>query len=191
MTLFELEQVQAPPDPIIMARPVGPIVETAWGAYGRATATYSLDRAYRFRLSRVWDAKRERVAFVMLNPSTATAAVVDPTVRRCLRFAQTWGCGGAEVVNLFALRSTDPKALYDHDQPVGKENDEAILAACLAAKLVVAAWGVHGALDGRGQHVRHILARAGVAPRSLRTTKDGMPSHPLYLPGSLKPVLRP
>lgn len=183
MTLFEPS-----PDPVVMVRPVGPVVETAWGAYGRATATYNLDRDYRFRLSRVWEPRQERVAFAMLNPSTATADLVDPTRRGCLRSAQSWGYGSAEVVNLFALRSTDPKALYDHNEPVGRDNDEAILAACSAADLVVAAWGAHGALGERGQPVRHLLARSGIVLHGLRTTKAGEPSHPLYLPGSLKPV---
>lgn len=50
---------------------------------------------------------------VMLNPSTADEAQNDPTVERCERRALRLGFGQLEVVNLFALRSTDPSALYD------------------------------------------------------------------------------
>ena len=40
----------------------------------------------------------------MLNPSTADAQTNDPTIRRCLQFAQAWGYGTLEVVNLFAFK---------------------------------------------------------------------------------------
>ncbi|TMF61888.1 MAG: DUF1643 domain-containing protein, partial [Chloroflexi bacterium] len=67
-------------------------------------ATFSADRRYRYRLWRRWDGARPVVAFVMLNPSTADARRDDPTIRRCIGFAKSWGFGGVEVVNLFAYR---------------------------------------------------------------------------------------
>ena len=177
------------PDPVVMSCPVGPVLETAWGSDGRATATYDPTGAYRFRLSRVWAPGAGRVVFVMLNPSTATAVLVDPTVKRCLRFAREWGYGAVEVANLFALRSTDPKALYAHAAPVGEGNDLAILAACGAADLVVAAWGVHGALTGRAEAVLGLFSSHGIIAHSLKVTKDGAPGHPLYLPSTAVPAL--
>lgn len=85
----------------------------------RSSAVISECGSYRYRLERVWEAEKDRVAFIMLNPSTADASKDDPTIRRCIGFAKAWGFGGLIVGNLFALRSTDPKALYGHKDPVG------------------------------------------------------------------------
>ena len=47
------------------------------------------------------------VAFVLLNPSTADEEGDDPTIRRCIGFAQRHGFGGLEAVNLYAYRATN------------------------------------------------------------------------------------
>jgi hypothetical protein len=175
------------PDPIVAARPVGSVMQTSTGPHGLATATFDGTGQYRFRLSRVWDETAGRCVFVMLNPSTADAFRLDATVTRCARFARDWGFGALEVANVFALRSTDPKGLYRHPDPVGDGNDDAIVAAAQSADLVVAAWGVHAALGGRGDGVRALLDDAGVELRCLRLTKDGHPGHPLYVPSDRVP----
>jgi Protein of unknown function (DUF1643) len=50
--------------------------------------------------------------------------------------------------------------------------------------MTVCGWGNGGAHIGRGVDVRRMLHN----PHCLRLTKDGHPSHPLYLPASLQPV---
>lgn len=45
--------------------------------------------------------------YIAFDPTTDGEAD-DPTVRRCRAFCQSWGYSGFAVVNLFALRSTDP-----------------------------------------------------------------------------------
>jgi hypothetical protein len=63
---------------------------------------------YRYRLTKTWDRSQPQVTWVMLNPSTATADTDDPTIRRVVGFSRRWGFGSAVVVNLFALRATQP-----------------------------------------------------------------------------------
>jgi len=141
-------------------------------------ATFSRDRRYRYRLWRRWDRGRPVVAFVMLNPSTADARRDDPTIRRCVGFAQRWGYGGIEVVNLYAYRATDPRALRTVRDPVGPGNRRHMRRALRRAALVVLAWGAnaHGdRLTGVGQ--AHCLG----------LTRAGQPRHPLYLRRDVRP----
>lgn len=169
-------------DPVIAAHPGGPVTDVEQGIWGEGTATFDLSRAFRFRLSRVWDTSGPRVNFLMLNPSTADAFQLDPTVRRCVGFARDWGAGSLEVTNVFALRSTDPKGLRRVSEPVGVGNDAAIVAAARAADLVVFAWGSHASYLGRERQVLDMLGAHGIPAVSLRLTSKGHPGHPLYLP---------
>lgn len=152
-------------------------------------AVFSPDRVYRYRLGRTWGMPQpraeRRVAFVMLNPSTADETVEDPTVRRCIGFARAWGYDRLDVLNLFALRSTDPRALREHPDPVGPENDRHIADVTAVADLVIAAWGNHGALRGRGAEVFRLLVPQALC---LGVTGAGQPRHPLYVSGSAELV---
>jgi len=122
----------------------------------------------------------------MLNPSTADERILDPTVRRCVGYAMAWGFGSIEIVNLFALRSTDPSELYHADDPVGPDNDLAVLWCASCCSIAVAAWGTHGQHLDRGREVVELL-KGKAALKYLRLTKSGEPNHPLYLPKDLKP----
>lgn len=137
---------------------------------------------YRYTLGRSW-CPGPRILWVMLNPSTATAEVLDPTIRRCLGFSRSWGFGSLEVVNLFALRATDPDALWEHPAPVGGDdgldNMRAIREAARRADKIVAAWGSHEAVTPmRGRNLHQIL---DTTLWCLGTTKSGAPRHPLYV----------
>ncbi|MEZ6318940.1 MAG: DUF1643 domain-containing protein [Phycisphaerales bacterium] len=107
----------------------------------RGWAGFDQTQAYRYTLGRRWDDAGRRVCFCLLNPSTADARVLDPTLTRCLGFARAWGFGAMDVVNIFALRSTDPGELYRTDDPVGARNDAAIRRCAARADLVVAGGG--------------------------------------------------
>lgn len=155
-----------------------------------AGAIFSDCENYRYRLWRVWDATKPKLCFVMLNPSTATHEVLDPTVSRCKKRAEMLGYGGLEVVNIFALRSTDPKALYEVTDPVGPENLDAICDATNDCAIAICAWGTHGGFLGVGSTVKKLIHffSPGKA-HYLKLNSDGSPAHPLYLPYSLQPVL--
>jgi hypothetical protein len=150
-------------------------------------AVFSPDGVYRYALWRCWDAAKPLVGFNLCNPSKADAEKLDPTLRRVLGFSQAWGFGGFWIGNIFGLKSTDPSALYQVEDPVGPENDRHLDEIAARCSLLVAGWGVHGKLKHRGDTVRRRLANAGRALYVLRLSKDGHPAHPLYLPGSLEP----
>ncbi|PRY29784.1 hypothetical protein CLV58_12546 [Spirosoma oryzae] len=140
---------------------------------------------YRYHLSRSWGNNSGRsVLFVMLNPSTADASIDDPTIRRCIRFAQDWGYDSMSVVNLFALRSTDPGQLKKHDNPIGEENEDWIKFFFYNTDTVVFAWGAHGKLNDRDKQVIAIAEHCNVTPYCFSKTKDGQPKHPLYIAAS-------
>lgn len=148
-------------------------------------ATFDPERKYRYRLWRAW-APGPRVAFIMLNPSVADETKLDPTLRRCLGYAQRWGLQGFEVANLFALRSPEPDTLYSAADPEGPDNDAALLDVARRCELVVAGWGSHGSLYHRDKQVIALL-QDSCRLTALRLTQAGAPSHPLYLPASLTP----
>lgn len=143
---------------------------------------------YRYRLWRIWDRDLAPVAFVMLNPSTADASADDPTIRRCVGFARSWGSGGVVVVNLFAWRATKPtdlarvEARGDDADIVGRPAcDEHIREVGRVVDSVVCAWGASPLV--RPDRVREVLALfpPGVEVSCLGRTREGHPRHPLYL----------
>jgi hypothetical protein len=154
--------------------------------YLSAGATFSPDRKYRYDLWRVWRQGGRRISFIGLNPSTANESTDDPTIRRCVGFAQSWGYGEFHMLNLFAFVSSEPRKLcYPNPDPVGPENDGYLR---VLYPEVIVAWGSWGKL-----HVNCIEERAKTVlrfladPWCLGRNKDGEPKHPLYLPGDVKP----
>lgn len=154
-------------------------------------AEFSPCRKYRYSLSRIWDDTKPFVMFIGLNPSTADEFTDDPTIRRCRNYAESWGYGGIYMANLFALRSTDPKALYLSECPVQEyetnDNNDYLMKIASKCKLIVFAWGVHGDLHKRGNDVIEMFKIFDTY--CLAKTQDGFPKHPLYLKKDLKPML--
>jgi hypothetical protein len=122
--------------------------------------------------------------FVMLNPSTADATQDDPTIRRCIGFAKREGCTSLTVVNVFALRATNPEVLAQHPNPFGPDNGMHLAGQILEHQqigIIVAAWGAHP-ITSRFESVgvlKTALNNAGAL--CLGMTKDGSPRHPLYV----------
>lgn len=180
--------------------------------YIRKHAIISPDGQYRYMLDREWRGSHARenwrwlmdgrgkialdgagaelgepkpCIFVMLNPSTADADQDDPTIRKCVGFAKRWMFERIVVLNLFALRATDPKVILatSHDgrsvDPVGFRNEENFHEICDDAGRIVCAWGAHG---GHLQQDETVLGWLhGYKLHCLGTTKNGNPKHPLYV----------
>ena len=144
---------------------------------------YSPDEQYRYAFGRWWGDQdlATTTAWVGLNPATGdTEGRRRPTLDRCITWSQSWHSTGLIIVNLFAYRHTDPKALKHAIDPVGPHNDTTLEAMANACERTVAAWGAHGRLLDRSSTVRSLLANL----ECLGTTKRGEPRHPLYVPAT-------
>jgi hypothetical protein len=145
-------------------------------------AIFSDCRKYRYALSRTWNGKKKTILFIGLNPSTADEKIDDPTIRRCINYAQNWGYGSLLMVNLFAYRATLPSELKNVKNPIGNDNDLHILELSKKADLTVAAWGNEGFLLNRDKVVKKLIPNL----MCLKINKSGQPAHPLYQKKDLK-----
>lgn len=153
-------------------------------------AAFSTCGVYRYWLSRDWDASLPRIAFIGLNPSTADETNNDPTVLRCIRRAERLGYGSMVMLNAFAIRATDPDVMLAADEPVGPDNDAAIVDWCGRSQTILACWGNDGRHRGRDRAIVELVCgRLGRELHCLLVTGAGQPGHPLYLPYELKPLI--
>lgn len=143
------------------------------------SATFSPCGTYRYLLRRHLEegvSKDRPILFIGLNPSITTDD--DPTIRRCIGFAQREGCNLLTVVNLYALRATDPRALKSHVDPIGPDNNLIIAKAVQEhwGAPIVAAWGNSAFARERAKHVANVCGPF----MCLGLTKNGAPRHPLF-----------
>ncbi len=167
-----------------------------WLGDSESGAVFSPCKLYRYTLWRrwsesLWAPHEERlVAFIGLNPSTATETKNDPTIRRLINFAKRDGFDGMVMLNLFAWRSTDPNEMKRAEYPVGLENDAAIREIAAQVDRVVACWGNHGKHANRSAAVIEMLA--GIDLLCFGANANGEPVHPLYQPDDAQmiPLIR-
>jgi hypothetical protein len=150
---------------------------------------------YRYVLWRAWDVDLPSMTWIMLNPSTADAERDDATIRICRGRAERTGYGAIYVVNLFALRATDPQALYriaaryaisEPNRPWW--NDQYIETYARRSDTVICAWGNNGLYARRGALVRDMLACYKIRLLALKITKAGQPCHPLRISYTTQPM---
>ncbi len=139
---------------------------------------------YRYVLHRVWDSSKPKIAFIGLNPSTANEQIDDNTVRKCINIAKRDGYGQMTMLNAYAYRSTDPKALTAQPNAVGTYNDHHITKECKTADKIVVAWGNHATED---RHYTLLKVLDGYQLWCFAKNNNGKPKHPLYV--SLKAPL--
>ena len=151
----------------------------------RGSARLSGCRNYRYALWRHWNeigSKRRFVAFIGLNPSTADEETDDPTIRRCIGFAKSWGFNGIYMLNAFAFRATKPVDMKKADDPVGPENEYALKFYTRRVDQIIAAWGAHCPEERE----RVVFETINKPIFCLGKTKAGRPRHPLYLRSDTK-----
>ena len=147
-------------------------------------AIISSDDKYRYMLSRIWDKSKSKVMIIGLNPSMADASQDDPTIRKCIKYAKSWGYGGVYMLNLFAFRTPKPKVMFVADEPIGIENDKYLMDYSLKCDKVVCAWGNDGNYKNRSSEAKSKLSNL----HYLMLNNSGEPAHPLYLKPELTPV---
>ncbi|WP_202443263.1 MULTISPECIES: DUF1643 domain-containing protein [Photobacterium] len=150
----------------------------------KKSAVLSSCRKYRYELWRTWDDSKPYAMFIGLNPSTADETEDDPTIRRCINFAKSWGYGGLCMANLFAYRATQPEDMKRASDPIGDKNDETLILLAQNAGVIVGAWGNDGVFLNRSEDVRALISELNV----LKVNKSGEPAHPLYLKSTLTPI---
>lgn len=151
---------------------------------------------YRYQLDR-WAVVAGRpfgpkVAWIMVNPSTADALSDDATIRKIKGFSERMGCNRFTVGNLFAYRATDIKALKTANAPIGPLNDEYLDRIIQDADRVMVAWGPTAKLPknlrNRWRAFKLMADEYGIKLYCLGTAKDGQPLHPLMQPYSAEIV---
>lgn len=152
--------------------------------------------------------RRGLFVVIGLNPSQADATDDDPTIRRCRAFAERENCATLVMLNLFALRATDPADLIywlnrgqAHAETHRRSADEWLVEWTYTGEhvvrvarevrdvggYIVPAWGALAAHRHVTQRAANIAAMVGstvglnLPLHCLGTTKDGSPRHPLYL----------
>jgi len=161
-------------------------------------ADISHNGRYRWSLIRRW-AEGPAVCWIMLNPSTADEQVDDPTIRSVVARSKGWGFGAAVVVNLYQIRSSDPKrarhwAAVEREPNEMRVNLAGIRECARRCDRIIAAWGAHPWARPWASVVVDVLRAEGRQVWCLGKTKSGAPIHPLArgrhrVPVEQEPVL--
>lgn len=160
--------------------------EDLLGARTSSGAAYDRKRIYRYILWRTWDADLPTLVVIMLNPSTAGHEGDDRTIGTLLARCMHFGYGSLLVLNLFALRATEPSEMKSSEDPIGPANDSILdMLLELRPERILCAWGAHGSHQNRSEDMRCRISRSGTIPQAIRLTKAGEPEHPLYKSPSL------
>lgn len=171
-----------------MAHDPGGKIKPKWPSESTVEAKFSVCGRYRYLLSEIWDTERPLVMFLMMNPSVACLDYADRTLAKTGKYARLWGYGGQLVGNVHAYRVTDKARLTEVEDPVGPENDTALLYMANRAEVVVLAYGLPPKpLRLRAKAVVDVL-KDKFHLQYLTLTKDGTPMHPLYLKSDLRPT---
>jgi hypothetical protein len=155
-------------------------------------AIFSDCERWRYVLWRVWNWQLRLLLSISLNPSKADAFRNDNTVSKMMRYARLWGFGGLIKLNAYGWRATSPAEMKSHGvEAIGDLNDFWIQQVWKVfgpegrdqIGLSVGSWGQHDFLN-RGPLIREYIPNL----HHLGLNQNGSPTHPLYLPMTIKPM---
>lgn len=140
---------------------------------------------FRYRLEREIADAGIVIAYLGINPSTATAEIEDQTTMKWRGFALRNGARRYIAGNPFAYRATNVKELATAIDPIGPENDAHLLQIMKDADLIIPCWGnrlkLPLSLRHRLNQVSVMLSLSRKPLKCFGTTASGDPKHPLML----------
>ena len=157
--------------------------EVACGSVmGAQTCIYSRDLYYRYLLRRTWDDTLPTMQAIGINPPDADKVSLDPTLNRLTERAIAMKCGSLVLLNLFAIRSTQPRLITKASNPVGPHNEYFFREHLDRRREILVMWGAYGTHQRRGLTVAHRLHKRGMKLKCLGIGIHWQPYHILYLP---------
>ena len=141
-------------------------------------AEFSIDKKERYSLNREWDKSKNKILYIMLNPSLADDKNDDPTIRRLINFTKKFNYGGFLVGNIFTTITPNPKEI-DKSKGISDKNFEKLLKLINKVDQIVYAWG-----DNIEEP--QLLKELVLNPKCFGKNLNGSPKHPLYLPSETK-----
>lgn len=144
-------------------------------------AIFSKCYKFRYSITKKFSSGTGRLLFILLNPSTATETVYDPTLIRCKKRASYSCFKQFRVCNLFAYRSTEPKELKKVSDPIGPFNNKILKKSIKWSDKIICSWGRFGTLNGRDLEVTHMIKKYKIPVFHLGLTKNNQPKHLLYI----------
>ena len=141
-------------------------------------AEFSIDKKERYSLKREWDKSKNKILYIMLNPSFADDKNDDPTIRRLINFTKKFNYGGFLVGNIFTTITPNPKEL-DKSKGMSDKNFEELIKLINKVDQIVYAWG-------SSIEEPQLLKKLVLNPKCFGKNLNGTPKHPLYLPSQTK-----
>lgn len=136
---------------------------------------------YRYVLMHRWGAG-QMAGFMMMNPSVADMACLDPTVAKTARIAKRLGYSGQYILNVCGYRATNKARLLEVADPVGPFNNSAIKLTAARCSIVVVGHGIlPKGLQRHADAAVRLLRDSGHQLHVFKLTKGGVPQHPLYV----------
>ena len=141
-------------------------------------AEFSIDKKERYSLKREWDKSKNKILYIMLNPSFADDKDDDPTIRRLINFTKKFNSGGFLVGNIFTTITPNPKEI-DRSKGISDKNFQELFELINKVDQIVYAWG-------NTVEEPQLLKELVLSPKCFGKNLNGTPKHPLYLPKNSK-----